>query len=117
MPAGRKEVCDENEIIVIDAMVTDPNSGQRMAHTSSAGGWLPTCEPTRYTVCCALNLLCRSNPGRLSDARRGRSRGHELFESACVGSYGHGAPASHLIENIQICLAIDYFISSIVVHV
>jgi len=42
MPAGRKEACNENEIIVIDAMVTDPNSGQRMAHASSAGGWLPT---------------------------------------------------------------------------
>ena len=103
MPAGRKEACNENEIIVIDAMVTDPNSGQRMAHASSAGGWLPTCESTSYTVCSALNLLSRSNSGRFSDARRGRPRGHELFESACIGSYGHGALASHLIENIQIC--------------
>jgi hypothetical protein len=42
MPPGRKEACTEGEIIVIDAFVTDPNSGQRMAHSSSAGGWLPT---------------------------------------------------------------------------
>ena len=85
----RKEACTDGEIIVVECMVTDANSGQQMAHSSSAGGWLPTSESMLHTSV-PRHLLWCSHCRWLFGARRDRPRGDELFELACVGSSGHG---------------------------